>query len=106
MRLDIFALSVVTVLALSALLYIYAHSISTMENFDVQAWALAEDLADEWARGGEVAVSGARVRITDVIRGRVLYEGGLCVSVLGYAYTFRVVNNTLCKIEVWYCSPP
>jgi len=106
MRLDIAALAITFVLAISIILYAYTRGLMGMGNFNLRAWVEAEKTASEWAGGRLKDVDGLEVRVVDVPSGSVVYQAGGCRVHLGRAYTFRVVNNTLYKIEVWYCNPP
>ena len=105
MRLELTALGIACVLSISVMLYAYTRGLTCMENYNLRAWVEAEKAASEWV-GGRLDVDGLEVRVIDVSSGSVVYQAGSCRVRLGHAYTFRVVNNTLYKIEVWYCNPP
>ncbi len=106
MRLDIAALAIACVLAISILLYVYTRGLMGMRNYNLRAWVKAEKTASEWTDGRLRGVDGLEVRVVDVISGSVVYQAGSCRVRLGHAYTFRIANDTLYKVEVWYCKPP
>ena len=94
-------LGVAFIFALSSLLYNYSSALKSMENYNVKAWLFAEEVAESLERGNTPEFTGVRVRVT----GSSAKVYGSCGRPLGYAYTFRVINNTLVKIEVWVCGP-
>jgi len=106
MRLELAALGIACVLGISIMLYAYTRGLAGMENYNLRAWVEAEKTASEWVSGRLGDVDGLEVRIIDITSETVVYQAGSCRVRLGHAYTFRVVNNTLYKIEVWYCNPP
>ena len=105
MRLDLAVVGLAGVFALSSILLNYAHAIHLMENFNIKAWAIAEEAAREWASSGAVTADGFEVTVRNT-EGWIVYKKGDCRTVLGYAYTFIIYNNTLYKVEVAFCSPP
>jgi len=93
-------LGVAFVLAFASILYNYSTALRFMENYNAKAWLLAEEIAKSLEQGIMPELIGVRVRVT----GSSMRSYGQCSHPLGYAYTFRIINNTLVKIEVFLCS--
>ena len=94
-------LGVAFVLALASILYNYSTALKSMENYNLRAWLFAEEVAESLERGVTPELTGGvQVRVT----GLSVRTYGWCGRPLGYAYTYRIINNTLVKVEVWVCS--
>ncbi len=102
MRLDLVAVSIVFATALAVLAYAYSTAVSSMENWNLHAWLYAEQAAEEFLETGSITLPG-KYRVTSLETDKTR-EYGACRLALGYAYTFRIINNSLVKVEAWYCG--
>jgi len=106
MRLDLLALALVFVTAISAILITYSKAVLISYNYDDYAWILAEQAAELLRQGRSIETNAYIIVTLITLNNTRTYTIGIKPStVLGRAYTYRILgNNTLMKVEVWVSS--
>ena len=102
MKLDAAAVGLASVTAITVILHLYACFLQSLENYNLRAWVLAEELADALVRGERVKLRWAEARVTIwSLKDVKSYAMGGVLVCRGYAYTFRILPNaTLLRVEV------
>ncbi|RLE79320.1 MAG: hypothetical protein DRJ52_08660 [Thermoprotei archaeon] len=108
MRLDLLALALVFITAISAILVTYSKAVLISYNYDTYAWVLAEKAANLLKEGRGVDTSAYVVVTLILPNGTVSRQytiGSKPQIILGKAYTYRILgNNTLMRVEILIAS--